>query len=57
VGYESVSNNADELRRIEQMLNRRIDEKEKSMVILIEQRDRVRAKLASMGVNLEPQSC
>jgi hypothetical protein len=57
MGYENMSNNADELRRIEQMLNRRIDEKEKSMVTLIEQRDRVRAKLVSMGVNLEPQSC
>lgn len=48
MGYENLSSDIDELKRIAQMLGRRIDEKERERNVLVDQLDHVNAKLRAL---------
>lgn len=49
MGYENLSNNADELALMAKMLARRANEKEREMNVLLEQLDKVNAKLHALN--------
>lgn len=49
MGYENLSNNSDELTLMAKMLARRANEKEREMNVLLEQLDKVNAKLQRLN--------
>ena len=48
MGYENLSNDVDELKRMASMLARRADEKERERDVLLDQLDKVNAKLKKL---------